>query len=464
MSGGAGTRLWPVSRQMHPKPFMLLPEGLSILQKTLERAAAIPEVKKILTITNRDIYFKTRDEYEAMEAAERVELDYLLEPMGRNTAPAIAMAAIRVAATDPDAVMLVMPADHLIDDYDAFAAAVHQAADLAADGKLVTFGIRPDRPETGYGYIQTGNHPNEVRSFVEKPDLATAEQYLEEGDYLWNSGMFCFQASTFLSELEKNAPDVFNACQATWQASNQDDVPLEFDAVSFASVPSISVDYAVMEKSGNVAIVAGDFPWSDIGSWEAFGELVAPDENGNRTDGDVVLVDSENTYIYSDHRLVAAVGVDDMVIIDTPDALLVGHRDKVQDVRRVVDELKQRDDDEIVKLHRTVHRPWGTYTVLEEGPRFKIKRITVKPGASLSLQYHHHRSEHWIVVTGTARVDDGDKEQLVQTNESTYIPAGRPHRLSNPGVTELAIIEVQCGEYLGEDDIVRMEDKYGRAL
>jgi len=471
MSGGAGTRLWPVSRQLHPKPFMLLPDGNSIIQSTLLRTVAIEGVTSVLTITNRDLYFNTRDEYDVLEESDRVSLDYLLEPCGRNTAPAIAAAALYLLEKYDDAVMFVMPADHVIRDYAAFSTAAKAAGKLAEQGKLVTFGIKPDKAETGFGYIRRGEKITEadavnqtgykVDAFVEKPDLETARQYLASADYLWNAGMFCFKPAVLLEEMAKHCPEVHDGVNKCWQASKDNEAPIELDKALFSQVPDISIDYAVMEKSDAVAVVACDYDWSDIGSWQAFGDLIDADKEGNRVVGEAVMVRTSNTYINSGHHMVTTVGVDNLIIVDTPDALLVGHKDQIQHVKEVVQSLKQTDE-EIVKRHRTVHRPWGTYTVLEEGPRFKIKRIVVKPGATLSLQYHHHRSEHWVVVSGTARVDDGEKETLVQTNESTYIPIGKHHRLSNPGVTDLHMIEVQCGEYLGEDDIVRIEDKYGR--
>ena len=473
LSGGAGTRLWPVSREAFPKPFMKVSGGQSLLQRTFIRAASLSGVTDVITITNREYFFKTRDEYAAVEReAPAVRSNFLLEPVGRNTAPAIAMGALKIREQyGPDAIMLILAADHLIAEDTKFAQAVAQACELADAGRIVTFGIVPTGPETGYGYIECGaaiGHAGatHVARFVEKPTREVAQAYIESGHYLWNSGMFCFLAGNIIDALGKHAPAILDGATGTWEASKSKpaaDVTMqEIDRESFTHMPDISIDYAVMEKSGNVVVIPGDFGWSDIGSWNAVSDLVKPDAAGNSVLGEAVLVDTMNTFIQSDGRLVAAVGLENLIIIDTPDALLVANRDRTQDVKKVVEELKLRHH-ESYKVHRTVSRPWGTYTVLEEGQRFKIKRIEVKPGASLSLQMHHHRSEHWIVVSGVAKVANGDTEFLVHTNESTYIPAGHKHRLENPGVLDLVMIEVQSGEYLGEDDIVRFEDQYGRA-
>lgn len=472
LSGGAGTRLWPVSREGHPKPFMKLADGESLLQKSYRRAAAIDHVSEILTITNRDYYFKSKDEFQSVQPRTgTASASFLLEPCGRNTAPAIALGALYAADFHgPDTVLLVLPADHLIRDQAAFAGNVQQAVPLAASGKLVTFGIKPTAPETGFGYIECGapceNGGRIVARFAEKPSPENARAYLQAGNYLWNSGMFCFSASTMLSQLEKHAPDLYGKALACWRASRDTAGDarrmVEIDADTFAELPDISIDYAVMEKSSEVAVIPAEFDWSDIGSWNAISELTPPDEAGNRVVGEAVLVNTSDCYIQSEDRLVATVGLENLVIVDTPDAVLVARRDQTQDVKQVVRQLKQMAH-ESYRLHRTVSRPWGTYTVLEEGSRFKIKRIEVKPGASLSLQMHHHRSEHWVVVNGVAKVINGEQEYLINTNESTYIPAGHQHRLENPGVIDLVMIEVQSGEYLGEDDIVRYQDIYGRS-
>ena len=469
LSGGAGTRLWPVSREAHPKPFMRLPDGQGLLQKTLIRASALPDVKQVLTITNQDYFFQTNDEYNELMLGKDIDFTYILEPCARNTAPAITMAALAMSHIEgDDAVMLVLPADHLIDDHEMFAQSVQSAVKLAQKGKLVTFGIQPTRAETGYGYIQLGgvlsqdDKAYQVAQFVEKPDQKKAEQYLESGEYLWNSGMFCFTPKTFLQAVEKWSPDIYTTTRECWENSGKQVQPLKVERECFEKIPSDSIDYAVMEKADNVAVVACGFAWSDVGSWDAVSELSAVDEHGNRLEGDALLIDSQDCYVHSEDRMVAALGVKDLMIIDTPDALLVANRGHTQDVKKIVSELKNQEH-ESYRFHRTVHRPWGTYTVLEEGPRFKIKRIVVKPGSELSLQMHHHRSEHWIIVSGTAEVVNNDDRYLVHTNQSTYIPAGHRHRLGNPGIVDLVMIEVQSGEYLGEDDIVRFDDKYGRS-
>ncbi|MNJ96141.1 Alginate biosynthesis protein AlgA [compost metagenome] len=470
LSGGAGSRLWPVSREALPKPFIALPDGETLLQKTLKRALALPGVEHVLTVTNRDYYFLTRDEYESNAAkgnSRNIVHDYLLEPLGRNTAPAIAAAALHAARKHgEDVILLVLPADHLIKDQASFAQAVSHAQELALQGYLVTFGIKPTAPETGYGYIESGeilkgSQGCKVVRFVEKPNLATAKDYLSSGRFTWNSGMFCFTAGTMLAALRDCAPEVLAAVEQTFAATALDKDPMVLDAAAFAGAPDISIDYAVMEKADKVAVVPVSFDWSDIGSWSALAELVAPDERGNRASCETVLVDADNCFIQSDSRMIAAVGVDDLFIVDTPDALLIAHNSRAQDVKSVVAQLKLLSH-ATVQHHRTTHRPWGTYTVLEEGEGFKLKRIVVKPGASLSLQMHHHRSEHWVVVSGTAKVINGEHDILVQRNESTYIPAGTAHRLTNPGVVDCIMIEVQTGDYLGEDDIVRLEDRYGR--
>ena len=463
LCGGSGSRLWPVSREQHPKPFIRLQDNQSLLQKAFIRGAALDNVAEVMTVTNRDLFFKTQDEYRPVNAG-KLPLSYILEPFGRNTAPAVAAAAIQVVKTHgPDAILLVLAADHLIADQAAFASAVTQATALAAAGRIVAFGIQPTAPETGYGYIEADG--NDVVKFVEKPSAEVAKQYLASGRFLWNSGMFCFSAGTMLSEMGKHCPEVLSSVEtclaSSIDAKGDGFVTIELNSHDFAGAPDISIDYAVMEKTDRAAVVPCSIGWSDIGSWDAIGELSAADEQGNRVDGQALLHDVANCYIQSKERMVGAVGVSNLVIIDTPDALLVVDRARAQDVKHVYAKLKAQGH-ETHKLHRTVHRPWGTYTVLEEGSRFKIKRIEVKPGAALSLQMHHHRSEHWIVVSGMAKIVNGELDLLIATNESTYIPAGHKHRLENPGVVNLVMIEVQSGEYLGEDDIVRFEDVYGR--
>lgn len=477
LCGGAGTRLWPVSRSTYPKPFIHLPDGKSLLQHAFERASG-GAAGDVLLVTNREYYFQARDEVgQGVQGARDRSTHFLLEPEGRNTAAAIALAAHWAAsALGADTVLLVLPADHLIREQEAFAQAVRDAVCIARDGQLVTFGVVPDSPETGYGYIETGEPLQglpgfRVRRFVEKPDRDRAEGFVASGRYLWNSGMFCFRADAMLAALARHAPALATAARSCWHATAAKSASsrtteaagaIEIDAASFALVESTSIDYAVMEKAEAVAVVPAAFDWSDIGSWNALSELTEADGQGNRVHGDAALVDVANSFIHSEDRLVAALGLSDMLIVDTPDALLVAHRDRAQDVKRIVQQLESRDHP-ASRHHRTVHRPWGTYTVLDEGPGFKIKRIAVKPGASLSLQMHHHRSEHWVVVSGEAEVVNGEASLRVHANESTYIPAGHKHRLANPGTDVLVLIEVQTGAYLGEDDIVRLEDRYGRA-
>ncbi|HSN17272.1 MAG TPA: mannose-1-phosphate guanylyltransferase/mannose-6-phosphate isomerase [Gammaproteobacteria bacterium] len=471
ISGGSGTRLWPVSREARPKPFMQMQDGLSLLQSTLARSAALPAVNDLLVVTNRDHHFQSREELETMDGAlNGAQVSFLLEPVGRNTTAAVAMAAFLAAERyGEDTILLVQPADHLISDGNAFSAAVQAALPAAASGDFVTFGIVPTGPETGYGYIQCTATPkagaaNAVKRFVEKPDLEKAKAFVASGDYLWNSGMFCFRADAILGAVERFAPEIHAKTRESWQlsaAAAKDPAALNIESEVFPRVPSISIDYAVMEKAENVKVVPGRFGWSDIGSWRSISELVRPDAQGNRVMGEAVLVNSSDNYIQGEGRVIAAVGVKDLVIVDTPDALLVGHRDQTQSVKEVVDQLRKAGH-EAAKLHRTVYRPWGTYTVVEEGPHYKMKRIVVKPHASLSLQMHRHRSEHWVVIAGVAEIVNGEQTLRLEHDQSTYIPAGNKHRLSNPGEEDLVIIEVQTGSYLGEDDIQRFDDIYGR--
>ncbi len=468
LSGGAGSRLWPVSRESFPKPFMKLGGTYSLLQSTLNRALPIADSGRAAIVTNREYYFKTREEVEALPMAKGIKVTQIAEPVGRNTAPAVAMAALWAETISPDAVMLVLAADHLIPDQAAFRRAALEAATLARDGRIVLFGIQPTGPETGFGYIESGDPIDgteacAVRRFVEKPDLARAMQYLQAGNFYWNSGMFCFTARVILAAFEAHAPEVLKTARAAFDAcravSTDEKIPVP--EAEFLRCPDISIDYAVMERADNVAVLPSRFNWSDIGSWKAVAEQLEADANGNTTIGETLLVNATNTHIQSDGRLVAAVGVDNLLVVDTPDALLVASKDSSQQVKEIVSRLKLTNH-EAAKVHRTVPRPWGTYTVLLEAPRFKIKRIEVRPRQALSLQMHHHRSEHWIVVSGTARITCDEKVSLVSANESTYIPIGTKHRLENPGMVDLVLIEVQCGEYLGEDDIVRFSDVYGR--
>jgi mannose-1-phosphate guanylyltransferase len=463
ISGGSGSRLWPLSRDAHPKPFIELPDGGTLIGKTYARASHLEDADQILTVTNRDFLFLTLDAYSGA-GARKIENTFLLEPLGRDTAPAVALATLQAASTyGPDATLLIMPADHLIEDEAAFAQAVIEARQLADAGRIVTFGIVPNHPETGFGYIEVEG--SDVQRFVEKPDAVTAQSYVESGRYFWNSGMFCFNAETMIEAMQRHAPDVITGARSALENSrrgvNGETRTLEIPKDQFSATPAISIDYAVMEKADNISCVPVSCGWSDIGSWAAMADLITPDAEGNRLRGETVLEDTTDSFVLSETRLVSLVGVHDLLVVDTPDALLVAHRDKAQDVRKVFNKLRAQGH-EAAKLHRTAHRPWGTYTVLEEGAGFKIKRIEVKPGRRLSLQAHHHRSEHWIVVSGTAKVVNGEREILLTNNQSTYIPCGFKHRLENPGILPLVLIEVQSGEYLGEDDIVRFEDVYGR--
>ena len=472
LSGGAGTRLWPVSREGYPKPFMKLPDGQSLLGKTISRAATLSGAAPVLLVTNRDYYFDSRDEVtRALGPTAAGNVHYLLEPASRNTAAAVATAARWVCQhVSPDAVMLVMPADHLISPIEQFVHAAHQAAELAQQGRLITFGVRPTRPETGYGYIETGepladNGACRVERFIEKPDPTTAAEFLRRGTFLWNSGMFGLRAQTLLDELAIHRPQLAEAVNRCWDdvmAAAPTGPYTELPAASFAELESISIDYAVMEPSRQLAVLPASFTWDDIGSWNSVASLVPEDGAGNRVHGDAILVDSANCFVRAEDRVIAAVGLRGIMVVDTPDALLVADAGSAQHVKEVVSRLKQRGH-ESYRLHRTVLRPWGTYTVLEEGEGYKIKRLEVKPGGKLSLQMHYHRSEHWIVVSGTARVECDGESRLVMTNESAYIPVGKAHRVENPGQVALVMIEVQSGTYLGEDDIVRFSDAYGRA-
>lgn len=468
LSGGAGTRLWPVSRRAHPKPFMELLDGETLAEKTLARARLVANGAPIMTVTSRDYYFYTRDLYAGMEWSASGE-QFLLEPMGRNTAPAIALAAMSVRDTaGEEASLLVMPADHLIADLQGFERSVREAHSLSEQGLLVTFGIFPTHAETGFGYIRQGealtsNGGFKVAEFVEKPDEATAIHYLDSGEYHWNSGMFCFQAKTFLESLQRHAPDVYDAATRVWEATVRTASPIELPMELFKDCPSISIDYAVMEHAENTAVVVSDFGWSDIGSWKAISELYEQDAAGNSIRGKAIMVGSKNCFVQSSGRVVATVGVSDLVIVDTGDAVLVADRHQAQDVKEVVAQLTKLEH-EAVDFHKTVHRPWGSYTILEDAVDCKVKRLVVKPGQVLSLQRHHRRSEHWTVIKGTAKVRLGDEEFLLTANQSTYVPVNTLHRLENPGDEDIHLIEVQTGNYFGEDDIERFEDIYGRLV
>ncbi|MFO0449197.1 MAG: mannose-1-phosphate guanylyltransferase/mannose-6-phosphate isomerase [Pseudomonadota bacterium] len=466
LAGGAGTRLWPVSRETMPKPFMPIAGGGTLLHETGRRAAALPGVSDMAVVTNHAYAFKAAEEM--ADLGHGVRLSLLLEPEGRNTAPAVALAALWAQRRWGDSVtLLVLPADHVVTRWPDFVTAVSVAAQAARGGTLVTFGITPSGPESGFGYIECGealaeSQAHHVRRFVEKPARAQAEAFLAAGNFVWNSGMFCFTAGAILAAFDVCAPEILDGARRALAASEQSGGALRVDAAAFAALPSVSIDYAVMEKSKNVAVVPCDIGWSDVGNWTALAEVHPhKDEAGNAVIGDAVAINSQNVYVQADGRFIAAVGVRDLVVVDTPDALLVTHKDTSQDVKAVVDHLRRRKHAAALE-HRTVHRPWGSFTVLTEGERFKVKRIVVKPGASLSLQMHQHRSEHWIVLTGTARVTrDVDLFDL-HANQSTYIPVRARHRLHNPGAEDLVIIEVQVGAYVGEDDIVRYSDQYGR--
>lgn len=462
MAGGSGSRLWPLSRQLNPKQFLPLADAdFSMLQATIQRLAGLgAELPRLIC-----------NEQHRFLAAEQLRLlglekaGILLEPVGRNTAPAIALAALQACSEAEDPILLVLAADHLIQDVEAFQTCIQTALPLAQDGKLVTFGIVPTHAETGYGYIEQGIDVGvggfKVSRFVEKPDLVTAQEYLANGSYFWNSGMFMFRASRYLEELETYRPDILAACREALAGGSQDMHFTRVDEAAFAACPDDSVDYAVMEKTADAVMVPLDAGWSDIGSWTALWDVSDKDQQGNVFKGDVLNQQSRNTYVHADSRLVATVGLDDLVIVETKDAVLVAHKDHVQDVKKIVEQLKNGSRTEHIN-HREVYRPWGVYDSVDNGHRYQVKRITVKPGAKLSVQMHHHRAEHWIVVSGTARVTNGEKTYLVCENESTYIPIGQIHALENPGVIPLELIEVQSGSYLGEDDIVRFEDKYGR--
>lgn len=463
LCGGAGSRLWPLSRAQHPKPFIKLNDGQSLLQKAFKRGLQQVDVREILTVTNRELLFKTEDEYREINQ-HNIATSFILEPFGKNTAAAIAAAVLNVIHHHgDDAVMLVLAADHLIDHSEAFNKAVAEAVELAQTGKLVTFGIKPSAPETGYGYIEAD--ATTVLRFVEKPDLKTAQVYVDSGRFFWNSGIFCFSAGVMHREMQRHCPDILNAVEVCMAQSHiargKGFEQVELDAETFQKVREDSIDFAVFEKTSEIAVVPCDIGWSDIGSWAALGDLTPADDNGNRIDGKAQLFDTKNCFIRSKNRIVGAVGIENLIIVDTADALLVAHNSRAQDIKQIYNDLKNADH-EAHKLHRTVYRPWGSYTILEEGSNFKIKRIEVKPHSSLSLQMHEHRSEHWVVLKGEAQVVNGDQALTINRDESTFILAGHTHRLSNATDNILVIIEVQTGEYVGEDDIIRFEDVYGR--
>lgn len=463
MAGGSGTRLWPLSRELHPKQFLTLPgQTHSMLQATIARLDGLTDAFP-LVISNEAHRFIAAEQLRQMG---KLGGNILLEPVGRNTAPAIALAALTATRDGADPMLLVLAADHVIRNVAAFQAAVHVALPLAQAGRLVTFGIIPTAPETGYGYIRRGKALGEgafeVAGFVEKPDQKTAEGYLAAKEYDWNSGMFLFRASVFLKELDTFRPDILAACRQALATTQTDLDFVRVDSAAFQACPSDSIDYAVMEKTAHAAVVPLAAGWSDVGAFSALWEVSAKDENGNALQGDVIAWDTQNCLVESENGLVATVGLRDTVVIQTKDAVLVAARDRVQDVKKIVETLKAQGRSEY-RLHRQVYRPWGHYDSVDAGARYQVKRITVNPGAKLSVQMHHHRAEHWIVVSGTARVTLNGVEQLVTENESIYLPVGAVHALENPGKIPLELIEVQVGAYLGEDDIVRLEDRYGRA-
>lgn len=465
LSGGAGTRLWPLSRELYPKQLLALTGERTMLQQTALRLSGLAAASPVV-VCNDAHRFLVAEQLRQLKMDTRA---VVLEPFGRNTAPAIALAALAAlkiaAGEDPE--LLVLPADHVIRDVGAFQKAVRTALPAVQQGKLVTFGIVPNAPETGYGYIQRGAETAataglfQIARFVEKPNLERAQQFLQSGDYLWNSGMFMFRAGRYLQELEQFAPQIARVCRAAFENAASDLDFMRIDAKTFENCPSDSIDYAVMEKTSDAVVVPLDAGWSDVGSWSALHEACDSDRHGNVSRGDVISEDSNGNYLYAESRLVATVGLHDHVVVETKDAVLVAPKDRVQDVKKLVTRLKEAGRYEH-SLHREVFRPWGSYDSIENGERFQVKRLKVKPGATLSLQMHHHRAEHWIVVSGTARITRGEEVFLLEENQSTYIPIGVKHRIENPGMIPLHIIEVQSGSYLGEDDIVRFDDRYGR--
>ena len=474
MAGGSGTRLWPLSRAGYPKQFLVLSGQQSLFQQAVARLQDLADetlaVQRPLVVGNEEHRFLVLDQLDAIKAPPAA---VILEPAGRNTAPAVTLAALQAReaeGADADAALVVTPADQTVTRPQAFTAAMRRAVAVAASGGIAILGVVPDRPETGYGYIrsQAAADGGEaiVERFVEKPDLETAERYLADGHYAWNAGMFVMRASTWMAALERFRPDIAAACEKAWAARSTDAAFVRPGKAEFEAVPAESVDYAVMERcpgSGiDIRMVALDAGWNDLGAWEAVWQVAERDGEGNATSGDAIVTDSRNTLVHATSRLVAAVGLKDVVVVETPDAVLVADRARSQDVKKIVGQLGREQRGEHA-LHRKVHRPWGWYDSIDHGPRHQVKRILVKPGASLSLQMHHHRAEHWIVVCGTAEVTVGEKVMLLTENQSTYIPLGQVHRLANPGKVPLEIIEVQSGSYLGEDDIVRYEDTYGRA-
>lgn len=452
LCGGNGTRLWPISRTLMPKQFVKLFDDKSLFQLTIERN--IDLCKEQFIVSNEQQYFLAVDQLEELRQTQN---KFLLEPIGRNTAPAIALACLAIKSED---IVLVSPSDHLIKDEKAYIKTLQKAKELAQDDNLVTFGITPTFAETGFGYIESDGE--DVKAFHEKPDLQTAQNYLQAGNFYWNSGMFCFKAGIFLEELEKYSPEIYEASKLAFDnISSISGSTFRIKQEDMQNIPEDSIDYAVMEKSDKVKVVSADIGWSDLGSFDALSQEFDVDENGNTVDENLIAINSKNNFVYSSDRLIATVDIDDLLVVDTPDALLISKKGNSQKIKTIVKELKGRES-QLHHIHLTAHRPWGRYTILEEGSKYKTKRIVVKPGKRLSLQKHFHRSEHWIVVEGIALVTNGDKDFLVRPNESTYIPVGELHRLENPGKVDVVLIEVQVGDYLGEDDIVRVEDDFKR--
>ena len=459
MAGGLGTRLWPLSRAAHPKQFLALHGNDTMLQATVKRLEGL-DIQSSVTICNEDHRFLVAEQLREIDKLDSI----ILEPEGRNTAPAIALAALSLAEGE-DPLLLVLAADHVIENHAAFTRTVMDAIPLAESGKLVTFGIVANEAHTGYGYIKKGESVGRgftVDAFVEKPSVEVAKEYLESGDYVWNSGMFLFKASHYLEKLKKYCPDIYEACRLSMEGMSRDNDFLRINELAFAACPSDSIDYAVMEKTDEAVVVPMNAGWSDLGSWSSLWEISKKDGDGNAINGDVILRDSHNSYIRTDGKLVAAIGIHDLVIVSTEDVVVVAQKDSVQDVKAIAQQLKAESRSHW-EHHREVYRPWGKFDSIDRGERYQAKRITVKPGAKLSVQMHKHRAEHWVVVSGTAKVTNGENTFMLYENESTYIPVGVIHSLENPGKTPLQIIEIQTGSYLGEDDIVRFEDVYGRA-
>ncbi|MFM9884851.1 MAG: mannose-1-phosphate guanylyltransferase/mannose-6-phosphate isomerase [Burkholderiales bacterium] len=465
LSGGSGSRLWPLSRTLLPKQFLPLVSDKTMLQETVLRVGRNPDIERPIIVCNVEHRFLVAEQLRESNVSAH---SIMLEPEGRNTAPAVAVAALAAVVKDPNAILLVLPADHLIADVKAFAADIERARSLAESGRLVTFGVRPDHPATGYGYIRRGVAHDavagsyKVAQFVEKPNASKAAEFVSSGEFYWNSGMFVLPARRYLEELENCRPDIFAASKESFERAARDLDFCRLDADAFKRCPSDSIDYAVMEKTSHASVVAASFDWNDIGSWSSLWETGAKDGAGNVKRGDVYLDGASDCYVRSESRLIAAVGVKDLVIVETDDAILVAHKDAAQNVKNTVESLKANKREEHI-AHKRVYRPWGYYESIDDGARFQVKRIMVKPGHKLSLQMHHHRAEHWIVVSGTARVTRDKEEILLTENQSTYIPLGATHRLENPGKLPLHLIEVQSGSYLGEDDIVRFVDDYKRA-